>query len=135
MSAAITWLDAFRSEQRVKGKGSLSVMLHVTRVARDEGLPLDPESLIAESRGQVRGQGKASVQAVLADYGIARTLASEGGRTSRGSIGLMRKYVRLLNQRAEAGGLDLAAVERYWLEEVKRRESWIGSRYMTFSSF
>lgn len=119
MSEPIEWLDAFRSEHQVRGKGPLSVMLHVTRVAQDEGLPLDPESLIAESRGQVRGQGKASVQAVLAEYGITRTLASEGGRTSRGSVGLMRKYVRLLNQQAEMGGLDLPDVEKFWVEQVK----------------
>lgn len=119
MSEPIGWLDTFRLEHRVKGKGPLSVMLHITRVAQDEGLPLDPESLIAESRGQVRGQGKASVQAVLASHGIIRTLASEGGRTSRGSVGLMRKYVRLLNQQVERGGLDLADVEQYWVEQVK----------------
>lgn len=119
MSEPIEWLDTFCSGHRVKGKGPLSVMLHVTRIAQNEGLPLDPEDLIAESHGQVRGQGKASVQAILAKHGITRTLASEGGRTSRGSVGLMRKYVRLLNQQAELGGLDLADVERYWVEQVK----------------
>ena len=38
------------------------------------------------------------MQAILQRHGVACVLASEGGRTSRGSIGNMREYVAPLNQ-------------------------------------
>ena len=40
---------------------------------------------------------KYRIQRILADHGITRVLAEEGGRTSRGSVGLMQKYVEFLN--------------------------------------
>ena len=59
-----------------------------------EGLPLDPDQLVTKSGGQVRGLGQSQVQKILARHGIERVLAAEGGRTSRGSLGNMRAYVR-----------------------------------------
>ena len=48
-----------------------------------------------------------------------RILASEGGRTSRGSIGNMREYVALLNTLAEQDPLDLDAIEAFWIDRVQ----------------
>jgi hypothetical protein len=45
-------------------------------------------------------------------------LASEGGRTSRGSIGNMREYVALLNQLHSDGRADLDAIEAFWIARV-----------------
>ena len=58
--------------------------------AKHLGLPIDPESLRTEEGGQVAGLGRAAVQKILESHGIVKILAEEGGRTSRGSLGLMR---------------------------------------------
>lgn len=101
-----------------RGKGPLSVALVVTQHARKMGLPLDPERLVTEGGGQVLGLGKGAVQAILKRHGIARVLASEGGRTSRGSLNNMREYVAFLNALKEKGKIDLDAVEAFWIERV-----------------
>jgi len=66
----------------------------------------------------VFGLGKSAVQSILQRHGITRVLASEGGRTSRGSIGNMREYVALLNQLHADRGADLDAIEEYWIARV-----------------
>lgn len=113
-------LAAFVADKGFRGKGPLCVALVVTQHARGLlGLPLDPEMLITEGGGQVLGLGKGPVQAVLGRHGIGRTLASEGGRTSRGSLNNMRAYVALLNELHEQGPLDLDAVEDFWIARVR----------------
>jgi hypothetical protein len=111
-------LEAFRQAHGFDGKGALCVALIVTRHAARLGLPLDPELLLAPSGGQVLGLGRGAVQAILADHGVARVLAHEGGRTSRGSIDRMRRYAAFLNALAAKGPVDLAAVEAFWIERV-----------------
>ena len=59
------------------------------------------------------------MQSILQRHGITRVLASEGGRTSRGSIGNMREYVALLNQLHAEGGADLDAIEGFWIARVQ----------------
>ena len=72
-------------------------MLYLSRVAKEQGLPLNSEALVTDKEGQVKGLGVAVIKKILKEYDITRTLAEEAGRTSRGSMGLMSKYVSLLN--------------------------------------
>lgn len=112
-------LENFCKNNRFYGKGPLCVALVVTQHARNIGLPLDPDKLLTESGGQVLGLGKSAVQSVLARHGITKILATEGGRTSRGSIGNMRKYVEFLNFEAlQDNGVNLDDVERFWIQKV-----------------
>src|SRR5690348_4220737 len=90
-------LKDFAAKKKFLGKGPLSVALVITKHAQAKGLPLDPNQLITEGGGQVRGLGKDPVQVILARHGITKLLASEGGRTSRGSMGKMQQYVAFLN--------------------------------------
>ncbi len=119
MSELETILTEFRDEQRFRGRGKLAVALHVTRFAKTNGLPLNPESLVTEQTGQVAGLSKPAVQAVLKDYGITRVLAEEGGRTSRGSLGNMRNYVSFLNFLEQKGVANLQAIETWWVDRVR----------------
>ena len=80
---------------------------------------MNSAELKAESAGQVAGLSKSSVQAILADYGITKVLAAEGGRTSRGSIKNMEDYVGFLNGLHEQGNCDLDVIEAWWVERVK----------------
>lgn len=110
-------LTVFARDKNFRSKGPLCVALVVTDYAKNRGLPLYAAALETPSGGQVLGLGKSAVQAILKRHGIARVLAKEGGRTSRGSIGNMREYVVFLNEQGE--GIDLDAVEAFWIERVK----------------
>ncbi|MDP3908249.1 DUF4928 family protein [Novosphingobium sp.] len=110
-------LSTFAKDRRFIGKGPLCVALVVTNHARTT-LPLDSTKLLTDGGGQVLGLGKGAVQSILNRHGITRVLASEGGRTSRGSIGNMQSYVAFLNDLATQGASDLDAIERYWIERV-----------------
>lgn len=111
-------LEAFTKSQKFNRKGSLCVALVMTQYARAKGLPLDPAELLTEGGGQVFGLGRGAVQTILQRHDITRVLASEGGRTSRGSIGNMREYVALLNQLEGEGRADLDAIEMFWIARV-----------------
>ncbi|WP_250508221.1 MULTISPECIES: DUF4928 family protein [unclassified Caballeronia] len=111
-------LKDFAAKQKFLGKGPLCVALIVTKHAQQKGLPLESDQLVTEGGGQVLGLGKSAVQAILARHGITKVLASEGGRTSRGSMGNMQQYVAFLNTLASAGAVDLVAVEKYWIDRV-----------------
>lgn len=112
-------LEAFRIENGVTSKGSLALIVFLSRAVQSKEFPLSADMFLTGNKGQVSGASMAAVQAVLADYGLQRTLAKEGGRTSRGSIGLMTKYVDLLNALHAAGRLDLKATEAWWADRVK----------------
>jgi len=97
----------------------LSVALVLTRNVREAKFPLTSSDFITEGKGQVKGLGGDAVQKILKDHGISRLLAKEGGRTSRGSISNMEKYVHFLNQLFENGMLDLNQIEAWWVGQVR----------------
>ena len=112
-------LTVFRENNKIRGKGALAVVVHISRYARENGLPLDADNLITEGSGQVLGLGKGAVQRVLNEHGVTQILAEEGGRTSRGSIGTMRNYVTFLNA-LHTDGIDfLEEIEAWWIDRVK----------------
>jgi len=111
-------LSTFTAQNGFRGKGPLSVALVVTQHARKMGLPIDDKELITEGGGQVLGLGRGAVQTVLKKHGINRVLASEGGRTSRGSLHNMRQYVAFLNRLKKQGDVDFDLVETFWIQRV-----------------
>jgi len=112
-------LAKFRDANNVKGKGQLAVVLHITRLAIENGLPIEPESLRTQKEGQVAGLGKVRVQSILENHGIERVLAEEGGRTSRGSLRNASDYAAFLNALYKKGEIDLHAAEKWWIARVK----------------
>ena len=112
-------LKAFQIENKVVTKGPLSVVIQLTRLFRDRSFPLDPNSFKTEKEGQVIGLGGAKLKKVLKEHGITQALSSEGGRTSRGSMLLMIKYVEFLNAWHDAEALDFEMIERFWAEQVR----------------
>lgn len=123
MDALEERLAGFRDAHGIKGKGQLAVMLHITRLAKEKGLPIDPENLRTPKEGQVAGLGKGRVQGILKEHGISRVLAEEGGRTSRGSLGNAADYSEFLNALHDEalGGepVDLDSVENWWIARVR----------------
>lgn len=109
----------FRDACNFKGKGQLAVVLHLTRLAVENGLPIDPETLRTQKEGQVAGLGKGRIQKILKDHGITRVLAEEGGRTSRGSLGNAADYSAFLNELNREGFTDLFTIEKWWIARVQ----------------
>ena len=89
MSSPENRLRAFQAENNVYTKGPLSLVVQFTRMVKENNFPLSPEDYQTGSKGQVAGLGGGNLKKILSDYGITQQLSAEGGRTSRGSMGLM----------------------------------------------
>ena len=113
------FLSNFEAGNNIKTKGALSVILGVTRSAALQKPPFNPTEFLTTKGGQVSGLGRSAIQSILADHGIDRVLALEGGRTSRGSINHMRKYLELLNTLHRKRLLDFQFIENWWIGKVK----------------
>ncbi len=111
-------LTDYRNEKKLYSKGELATILHVSRFAKEKGLPLNSEALVTEGKGQVLGLGKSRVQSILKEYGISKVLAEEGGRTSRKSINNMHDYVAFLNELHQNGIAVLPKIEAWWVERI-----------------
>lgn len=112
-------LKAFQSENHITTKGPLSLVVQFTRMVRDKNFPLNPDDFQTSSKGQVAGLGGANLKKILKEHGITQQLSSEGGRTSRGSMGLMIKYVDFLNAWNAEESVDFSVVEEFWAEQVR----------------
>lgn len=120
MSATTNSLEKLcRKHPKFLRKGGLCVGLVITETAKSKGLPLDAGDLRTEEGGQVAGLGKAGVQKILVAYGINKLLAEEGGRTSRGSLGLMEAYVAVLNELHRGHAADLNEAMAWWIDKVR----------------
>ncbi len=112
-------LEDFALQHNIRTKGQLCVVLVVTRIAAGEAFPFDARQFVTAGSGQVKGLGKAAVQNILRDHGIHKTLAEEGGRTSRGSMGLMQTYLNFLNETLDDSST-LPDVEHFWIQRVRQ---------------
>ena len=119
MSSPENRLRAFQAENNVYTKGPLSLVVQFTRMVKEDNFPLSPEDYQTGSKGQVAGLGGGNLKKILSDYGITQQLSAEGGRTSRGSMGLMIKYVDFLNAWNDEEPVDFSIVERFWAEQVR----------------
>ena len=111
-------LAAYQLENKLTSKGKLAAILYVSRLAKKTGLPLDSSVLVTDQKGQVLGLGKSAVQGILKEHGITRVLAEECGRTSRGSLGNMQKYVVFLNDLHASGLAETSAIEAWWIKRI-----------------
>ncbi|WP_329953482.1 DUF4928 family protein [Stenotrophomonas sepilia] len=112
-------LNAFDEQHIGLSKGSLSLVLILTRMARAKDFPLSKAHFVTAKGGQVAGLGGGAVKKILAEHGVERILSTEGGRTSRGNMERMGAYIDVLNDLHSKGHLDLEDAERYWVERTK----------------
>lgn len=112
-------LKAFQTENNIFSKGKLSVVIQFTRLVQGKEFPLNSDDFKTEKEGQVAGLGGGNLKKILKDHGITQQLSAEGGRTSRGSMGLMIKYVDFLNARNAEETVDFATAEVFWAEQVR----------------
>lgn len=112
-------LKTFQTENNITTKGPLSLVVQFTRMVRDKDFPLRANDYQTRSKGQVSGLGGGNLKKILKEYNITQILSSEGGRTSRGSMGLMIKYVDFLNEWNSVDIVDFDIIENYWAEQVR----------------
>jgi hypothetical protein len=112
-------LEEFDGDHIGLSKGALSFVLIISRNVRKSSFPIDPDDYRTEKEGQVKGLGGSAVRRILKDHGVERILSSEGGRTSRGNMGKLRAYARLLNRLWDEGILNLTEVEIFWVDRVR----------------
>jgi hypothetical protein len=111
-------LAAFDNQHIGLSKGSLSLVLILTRNAKAKTFPLDKTEFVTAKGGQVAGLGGPAVKRILNDHGVERILSNEGGRTSRGNMERMSAYLDVLNKLYGDGALDLGDAERYWVQRA-----------------
>lgn len=112
-------LKQFQNENNIYTKGPLSLVIQFTRLIQNKKFPLDPDDFQTGSKGQVAGLGGEKLKKILKEHGITRLLSSEGGRTSRGSMGLMIKYVDFLNAWDVQESINFIVVEEFWVNQVR----------------
>lgn len=112
-------LRAFQTENNIVTKGPLSLVVQFTRMVSGKSFPLNPDDYQTSSKGQVAGLGGGNLKKILKEHGITQILASEGGRTSRGSMGLMIKYVDFLNEWNTEEPVDFSTIEDFWAAQVR----------------
>lgn len=113
-------LKSFQVENNIFTKGPLSLVVQFTRLVKDKEFPLNPDDFQTNSKGQVSGLGGGNLKKILKVHGITQQLSSEGGRTSRGSMGIMIKYVDFLNAWNSEDVVDFSVIEAFWAEQVKK---------------
>ena len=109
----------FQEEQNAFTKGPLALFVQLTRMIRTKAFPLSSDDFLTENKGQVAGLGGGNLKKILKSFDITQILASEGGRTSRGNMGLMMKYVAFLNAWNENEVINFDAIESFWAEQVR----------------
>ena len=119
MISAEERLTTFQLDNNITTKGPLSVVIQITRMVIGKSFPLDPNDFKTEKEGQVAGLGGGNLKKILKDHGITQQLSSEGGRTSRGSMGLMIRYVDFLNAWVSEESVNLETVEAFWADQVR----------------
>ena len=112
-------LKQFQAEHKVVTKGPLSLLVQLTRMIQAKKFPLKADDFLTENKGQVAGLGGGNLKKILKEYGVTQTLAAEGGRTSRGNMGLMMKYIEFLNAWNKTETIDFKAVETFWAGQVQ----------------
>ena len=112
-------LKAFQEEHNAVTKGPLALLIQLTHITKTKAFPLVSNDFLTENKGQVAGLGGPNLKKILKEYGITQILASEGGRTSRGNMGLMIKYVDFLNAWKAEEAIDFDSIGEFWAEQVR----------------
>jgi hypothetical protein len=112
-------LKNFQKENKATTKGPLALLIQLTRMVQTREFPLNSDVFLTENKGQVAGLGGSNLKKILKEHGIIQTLAAEGGRTSRGNMGLMQKYINFLNQWHKKETINFNEVEKFWAKQVQ----------------
>lgn len=111
-------LRIFQTENGITSKGQLSAVLQLTDIAANKPFPFNSKDFLTPNGGQVAKLSGPNCNKILEKHGVKRKLASEAGRTSRGTIKIMEKYISLLNELGVQGDIDFVSIEQYWVNRI-----------------
>lgn len=111
-------LVQFQNKFGVVNVGGMGTALVLTRKARNLGLPLKETALLTEGGGQVSGLSGNAINKILKEYGEARRVGTEAGRTSRGTPTLAKQYAAFLNELDAGDASLLQGIEGWWVERI-----------------
>lgn len=111
-------LVQFQKQFGVVNVGGMGTALVLTRKARNLGLPLKETALLTEGGGQVSGLSGNAINKILKEYGEARRVGTEAGRTSRGTPTLAKQYAAFVNEVAAGDPSLLQGIEQWWVERI-----------------
>jgi hypothetical protein len=124
-------LKQFQTEHNAITKGPLALLVQLTRMVQEKIFPLKSDDFLTGNKGQVAGLGGGNLKKILKEHGITQILAAEGGRTSRGNMGLMMKYIEFLNNWHKKETIDFKTVETFWARQV---QEYFRNQPFTFSA-
>lgn len=111
-------LDRFKTDFRFTSRGKLGLALVITRKAKEFGLPINSVKLLTPNQGQVSGLSGKAINKILHEHGITRSIGTEAGRTSRGTVGAAQSYAEFLNNLHTSEDADLEKVELWWVNRI-----------------
>jgi hypothetical protein len=124
-------LRQFQTKYNAVTKGPLALLVQLTRMVQGKKFPFKTDDFLTENKGQVTGLGGGNLRRILKEHGITQILAAEGGRTSRGNMGLMMKYIEFLNNWHKTETIDFKIVEAFWAKQV---QEYFRNQPFTFSA-
>ncbi len=111
-------LEYFQGKNEISSKGQLSAVLQLTDIAKHKPFPFNPKDFLTSGGGQVAKLSGTNCNKILEKHGVNRKLASEAGRTSRGTIKIMESYISFLNGIGAQGDIDFDFIEQYWVNKI-----------------
>ena len=115
----IDTIEEFQKSHGINTKGNLAGILQINRAFSKDVLPINPDDYLTDKGGQVKGLSGANCQSILEEYHIERTLASEGGRTSRGFMDIMKAYAALINEERPSDE-EFGMIEDFWISCIRK---------------
>lgn len=112
-------LERFWAEHFDESKGILSLALIITRWACKRSPPHASCQILAPTGDKLAGAGHKTAQAILGEYGITFTLPKISGSISLTRRRWIDAYLEWLNHSHGEGMLDLASIERWWIDRVE----------------
>ena len=108
-------LKALQEENNITRIDDITLLVQLTRMVNPNDFLLSADDFLIQDMGF----GNNTQRKILKEYGVTQTLAAEGGRTSRGNMGLMMKYIEFLNAWNKTETIDFKAVETFWAGQVQ----------------
>lgn len=126
-------LAEFASQYGNSTKGSICAACVIGSIAKSEGMtwPLIADKFL--TGGQIRGMGGSAIREILKPYGLPpERLPAEGGRTSRGTVDFLKRYLTFLNGLSLPESVEavFGHAEAFWAEQMRAQ---LAKNPLTFS--
>jgi len=112
-------LERFWAGHFHDSKGIFSLALIITRGASEQRPPYAQGQFLSPNGDRLAGAGNRTVQTILAEYGINFALPTIAGKISDTRRMWIEEYLELLNNLHQEGLLELAVIERWWIDRIQ----------------